>query len=81
MSRISIIALAFLVVLLGLASSSLFTVTQTEQALLVQFGQIVRPIEDPGLHAKLPLIQNVITFDKRRLCLGDGEQAAAGKTQ
>ncbi|HVY17716.1 MAG TPA: protease modulator HflC, partial [Rhodopila sp.] len=33
--------------------------------LVVQFGEVVRPIEKPGLHAKLPLIQNVITFDKR----------------
>jgi membrane protease subunit HflC len=62
-----------------LASSSLFTVTQTEQALLVQFGEIVRPIEDPGLHAKVPLIQNVITFDKRLLNVDlPGEEVILG---
>jgi membrane protease subunit HflC len=67
MNRITIGGIALLVVLLVLASGSLFTVAQTEQVLLVQFGQIVRPIETPGLHAKVPLIQNVITFDRRLL--------------
>jgi modulator of FtsH protease HflC len=67
MNRITVGGLALLVVLVVLASGSLFTVSQTEQVLLVQFGQIVRPIEEPGLHAKLPLIQNVIDFDRRLL--------------
>ncbi len=67
MNRITIGGIALLLVLLVLASGSLFTVAQTEQVLLVQFGEIVRPIETPGLHAKLPLIQNVITFDRRLL--------------
>jgi modulator of FtsH protease HflC len=67
MSRITVGGIALLVVLVVLASGSLFTVSQTEQVLLVQFGQIVRPIEKPGLHVKLPLIQNVIEFDRRLL--------------
>ncbi len=67
MNRITIGGIALLVVLGVLASGSLFTVSQTEQVLLVQFGQIVRPIESPGLHAKIPLIQNVISFDRRLL--------------
>jgi membrane protease subunit HflC len=67
MNRITIGGIALLVVLAVLAGGSLFTVSQTEQVLLVQFGQIVRPIEDPGLHAKIPLIQNVISFDRRLL--------------
>jgi membrane protease subunit HflC len=79
MSRFLISGIAALVVLLALASGSLFTVTQTEQALLVQFGEIVRPIQDPGLHAKLPLIQNVITFDKRLLNVDlPGEEVILG---
>ena len=56
---------AFLVVLLY---SSLFTVSETEQAILTQFG---RPLEglitDPGLHLKVPFIQDVHRFDKRWL--------------
>jgi modulator of FtsH protease HflC len=67
MNRITIGGIALLLVLVVLASGSLFTVSQIEQVLLVQFGQIVRPIETPGLHAKLPLIQNVISFDRRLL--------------
>ncbi len=67
MSRIGIGGIALLIVLAVLASGTLFTVWQTEQVLLVQFGQIVRPIENPGLHAKMPLIQNVISFDRRLL--------------
>lgn len=65
MSRLSIAAIALLVVLAVLANGALFTVAQTQQALVVQFGDVVRSVEAPGLHVKLPLIQNVIAFDKR----------------
>jgi membrane protease subunit HflC len=67
MNRLTIGGIALVVILGILASGSLFTVAQTEQVLLVQFGQVVRPIETPGLHAKVPLIQNVISFDRRLL--------------
>lgn len=55
------------VVALVLLSSTLFTVPQTSQALVLQFGQIRRVEQNPGLHAKLPFIQNVLLFDKRIL--------------
>jgi membrane protease subunit HflC len=58
--------LAAVVVLLLLLSSTLFTVKQTEQALVLQFGQVVRVIQTPGLQAKLPW-QNAIAYDKRLL--------------
>jgi membrane protease subunit HflC len=67
MNRITIAGIAALVVLAFLASATLFTVGQTEQVLVVQFGEVVRPIEQAGLHAKLPLVQNVISFDRRVL--------------
>jgi membrane protease subunit HflC len=54
-----------LVIVLIIAAGSLFTVSQTQQVLVVQFGEVVRPIQQPGLHAKVPIIQNVITFDRR----------------
>jgi membrane protease subunit HflC len=54
-------------VLALLANSSLFEVQQTEQALVVQLGQPVRLITEPGLHAKMPLIQTAISFDRRLL--------------
>ena len=59
-------AIAVLVVLV-LAGASLFTVTQTEQVLVTQFGQPVRTISEPGLHVKAPFIQTVIPFPRRLL--------------
>ena len=50
-----------------LASSSLFIVDQTEQALVLQLGQPRRVIRTPGLWAKRPFIENVIFYDKRLL--------------
>ncbi len=64
-STIAAVAAAFVVALL--ASSTLFTVEQTEQVLITQFGEPVKVITEPGLHAKLPLLQTVISFDKRLL--------------
>lgn len=56
------------IVVLGLlATQCLFVVHQTEKALLIQLGDPVDRIYGPGLHVKLPLIQNVITFDARVL--------------
>jgi membrane protease subunit HflC len=54
------------VVAIFLAFSTLFTVGQTEQALVLQFGKPVRLIEKPGLNAKLPY-QNVVKYDRRLL--------------
>ena len=55
--------------LLFLASSALFTVHQTKQALVLQFGNPVRVIKEPGLQFKLPLIQQVEYFERRVLGL------------
>ncbi len=68
MMRNSIIgaAVAILVIVVA-AASSLFTVSQTEQVLITQFGQPIRIIAQPGLHVKVPFIQTVIYFDKRLL--------------
>jgi len=50
-----------------LAMSSIFIVRETEQAIVLQFGEVVRdPIQEPGLKVKLPW-QNVIYLDKRIL--------------
>jgi modulator of FtsH protease HflC len=69
MNRILIPGIATLIVLLVIAAGSLFTVSQTEQVLVVQFGEVVRPIDQPGLHTKLPIIQNVIDFDRRLMAV------------
>jgi modulator of FtsH protease HflC len=47
--------------------SSLFMVHQTQQAIVVQFGNPKRVIQEPGLHAKIPFIQNVLYVDRRVL--------------
>jgi modulator of FtsH protease HflC len=50
--------------------SSLYTVHQTQQALVLQFGEPVDVVTEPGLHAKLPWpFQNVLYVDKRVLML------------
>ena len=54
-------------VLLFLLLSALFTVHQTQQALVLQFGNPVRIIQDPGLHFKIPFIQQVEFYEKRVL--------------
>lgn len=54
------------VVLLG-ASMSIFTVDQREQAIVLQLGQPVGDIKGPGLHFKIPFVQDVRYFDKRIL--------------
>src|SRR5918997_64925 len=58
-----VVVLAALFLLMG----SLFTVHQTRQALVLQFGNPVRMIDAPGLHAKVPFIQSVEFFEKRVL--------------
>ena len=64
-----VISLILLAVLGVLASASLFTVHQTKQALVLQFGDPRRVIMDAGLHFKVPFVQNVILIDKRILDL------------
>jgi len=48
-----------------LAYNSLFFVEQRIQALILQFGEPVKVIKEPGLNFKIPLAQNVVRFDKR----------------
>lgn len=67
MRRPIIIGVAALVVALVVLTGTLFTVDQTEQVLVTQFGRPVRVITQPGLHAKIPFVQSVIPFDKRLL--------------
>ena len=58
-----------LAILLGLGSSSIYTVHETNQAIVVQFGNPVHVERDPGMHFKMPFIQEVIYYDKRILDL------------
>ena len=67
MNRVLIAAGDTALVVLVLASASLFTVSQTQQVLVTQFGEPIRTITEPGLHVKIPFVQTVITFDRRLL--------------
>ena len=49
--------------------SSLFTVDQTQQALVIQFGEPKRTIQEPCLAFKVPFIQDVVYYEKRVLSL------------
>ncbi|MDL2718133.1 MAG: protease modulator HflC [Acidobacteriota bacterium] len=60
-----VVAVLALVVILF---SSIYTVSETEQVILTQFGRPVGGVvKDPGLHLKLPVVQEVHRFDKRWL--------------
>jgi len=54
-------------VILVLAMSALFTVHQTQQALVLQFGDPKRVVQEAGLHFKLPFVQNAVYVDRRVL--------------
>jgi modulator of FtsH protease HflC len=49
--------------------NTVFVVDQRQRALLRQFGEIVKTDYEPGLHFKMPFVQNVLTFDRRMLTL------------
>ncbi|WP_375326574.1 protease modulator HflC [Candidatus Tisiphia endosymbiont of Nemotelus uliginosus] len=53
--------------LLLLTTNALFTVDQRYSAVVFQFGEALRTIDNPGLNIKFPFIQNVEFFDKRIL--------------
>ena len=60
----------FMFLLMGiviLLQQSLFIVQQTQQALVIQLGHPLDKVYRPGLHMKLPFIQNVVYFDARIL--------------
>ncbi|MDP6404223.1 MAG: protease modulator HflC [Alphaproteobacteria bacterium] len=68
MSRRTLAILAVIVLAIGVvAFSSLYTVHQTRQALVLQFGEPKRVVTVPGMHAKIPFIQEVIYIDRRIL--------------
>src|ERR1700674_3552603 len=60
--------IAVVLVLFLILSGSFYTVNQTEQVIITQFGEPVGdPITSPGLHFKLPLVQSVNSLEKRFL--------------
>lgn len=75
MPRKLLAILGGLIVVAGIvASSALFTVHQTEQVLVLQFGEPKRVVAEPGLHVKLPFIQNLQRYELRVLDLDPPRQ-------
>ncbi|MBD74472.1 MAG: protease modulator HflC [Rickettsiales bacterium] len=64
-TKILFYTLLTIVVIFGF--SSLFTMNERQQGLVLQFGEPKRVIKDSGLNFKIPFIQNVIRYDKRIL--------------
>ncbi len=56
-----------LAIIIIAALSSVFIVDERQKALVLQFGQIVKVQEEPGLGFKIPLIQEVVRYDDRIL--------------
>ena len=54
-------------VVIFVASLSVFTVDQTQQAIVIQMGKPLEGISGPGLHFKVPFIQQVVRFEQRIL--------------
>ncbi|RMF13474.1 MAG: protease modulator HflC [Alphaproteobacteria bacterium] len=64
------LSIIVILALLGMVTScGLFTVQETEQALVMQYGKPKRVVKEPGLHWKMPLVQQVHYFDARILNL------------
>ncbi|MEH6951185.1 protease modulator HflC [Nitrobacter sp. NHB1] len=82
--KVGVIGIAALLVaaaLLVVGYSSVFTVSQTEQALVVRLGEPVHVVTEPGLHFKAPFVDSVIEIDKRILDLEQASQEVIASDQ
>src|SRR4051794_26350447 len=76
-----IVALFVLFFVLIVGYSSVFTVSQTEQVLLVRLGEPVRVVTQPGLNFKAPFVDTVISIDNRILDLENPSQEVIASDQ
>ncbi len=75
-------ALAVLLLIVAIVGyGTLFTVSQTQQALVVRLGEPVRVITAPGLNVKVPFIDSVIYIDKRILNIESPAQEVIASSQ
>ena len=76
-SALGLVLIGVAVVVLIILSSATFVVLQTEQALVLRFGEPVAGrglITDPGLHFKIPFVETVVLLDNRILDLESPKQ-------
>ena len=71
----------FTMALVSIGYQTLFTVPQTQQALIVRLGNPVRTISESGLNAKVPLVDTVIFFDNRILDLENSAEEVLASDQ
>lgn len=70
MNKTVLIVIAIVLVALGVAAAgSMFTVYQSQQAIVMQFGNPQKVIQEPGLNFKLPFVQDVVYVEKRVLAV------------
>jgi len=81
--RSALFAIVVIVLALGAfaAYSAAFIVSQTEQALVLQFGKPQRVIKEPGLYFKYPLVQTATVYDNRILALDSRPQEVIAADQ
>jgi modulator of FtsH protease HflC len=72
---------ALVLLALIFAYASLFTVYQTDQAIVVRLGQPIRVVTDPGLNFKVPLLDSVISVEKRIVDLENPAQEVIASDQ
>ncbi|MEM7398670.1 MAG: protease modulator HflC [Pseudomonadota bacterium] len=82
MKKASMTLVLLLVGVLGIgAYLTLFTVYETQQALVLEFGKLKRTINKPGLNFKIPFIQDVVYLDNRLLDLDSAPQEVIAADQ
>jgi len=75
-----VVAVLLLIALI-IGYGTFFTVSQTQQALVVRLGKPVRVITDPGLNIKVPFVDSVIYIDKRILNIESPAQEVIASSQ
>ncbi|HYC46031.1 MAG TPA: protease modulator HflC [Burkholderiales bacterium] len=65
--------LAVVIAAIVIASMSLFVVDQRQNAIVFRLGEVVRVVTEPGLYAKIPLLDNTRFFDTRILTIDSAE--------
>ena len=66
--------LPVVVIVIGAALSAIFIVDEREKVLVLRFGAVVQTIEEPGLGIRIPLIDQVITYDDRIISIDMASQ-------
>lgn len=81
MSNLQIKISTVIFIILLLIFNTFFVVDQRKQALVLQFGKVIKTINKAGISYKIPLVQNAIFFDKRIIDLALPEQEVIASDQ